>query len=274
MTENKNTSLTRLVYNGEVIHDRGEMLNLTDMWRSKGSPENREPFNWARKEGASFIEAVSVAHNLPDSQVMTKKRGKSGGTWAHWQVGLAYAKYLDHDLHMWVNTAAREKMERRRALPDHVSIAALDDDVRSAIGGIVKDCTRVVIREEISALVAQAVQEAHNTEVHPTVDFSGTVTAADMLDMIGIKPGLRGSTAMITRSMKKFTKNAGCWRTPVHINRSRQWRFPRERAQEWLYGAPLGAELVRSYVTKRLEKKSAPANRESQVVIPFTARAS
>ena len=34
---------------------------------------------------------------------MAKKRGKGGAALAHWQVGMAYAKYLNHDFHMWCN---------------------------------------------------------------------------------------------------------------------------------------------------------------------------
>lgn len=103
--------MSALVYQGFVIGDRGEELNLTDMWKAAGSPVNKEPFNWERFEGKGFIEAVAVAHNLSQPQVIRKKAGKGGGTWAHWQIGIAYAKYLDHGFHMWANTAVREKME-------------------------------------------------------------------------------------------------------------------------------------------------------------------
>ena len=100
-----------LVYQGHVIGDKGDDLSLTDMWKAAGSPASKEPFNWERFDGRGFIEAVAVAHNLSATQVMRKKAGKGGGTWAHWQIGIAYAKYLDHGFHMWANTAVREKME-------------------------------------------------------------------------------------------------------------------------------------------------------------------
>ncbi len=107
----ENTSSKQLVYQGHVIRDRGEMISLTDMWKAAGSPSNREPFNWARKEGAAFIEAVAVTHNLPDSQVMAKKQGKSGGTFGHWQIAIAFAKYLSPEFHMWCNEVVRAHME-------------------------------------------------------------------------------------------------------------------------------------------------------------------
>lgn len=107
-----------LDYNGSVIRIDDDKLNLTDMWRAAGSPENREPYNWARKEGAAFIEAVSLNLNLPDSQVLTSTRGKNGGTTAHWQIGLAYAKYLSPEFHMWCNTVVRDRMENKPAQQD------------------------------------------------------------------------------------------------------------------------------------------------------------
>jgi hypothetical protein len=102
-----------LDYNGVQIRDKGEMLSLTDMWKAAGSPENREPYNWSRKEGRTFIEATSIAHNLTVRQVITKKQGRNGGTMAHWQIGLAYAKYLSPEFHMWCNQVVREHMEEK-----------------------------------------------------------------------------------------------------------------------------------------------------------------
>lgn len=106
---------TALVYQGTLIADKGEMLSLTDMWKAAGSLENREPFNWSRKEGGAFIDAVALAHNLTENQVMTTRRGKGGATFAHWQIGLAYAKYLSPEFHMWCNQVVRERMEGHAA---------------------------------------------------------------------------------------------------------------------------------------------------------------
>jgi len=67
------------------------MLSITDMWKAGGSTINREPFSWARREGAPFIEAVCIGLNLSQGQVYLTRRGKhGGGTWAHWQIAFAY----------------------------------------------------------------------------------------------------------------------------------------------------------------------------------------
>lgn len=128
---NRNTKLAQpttlpalLEYEGHIIHGRDEMLSLTDMWRAAGSPANREPFNWERKEGAAFIEAVTLSHNLPAGQVMEKRQGKGGGTFAHWQIALAYAKYLSPEFHMWCNTVVRDHMEGRPAASVNLAISA------------------------------------------------------------------------------------------------------------------------------------------------------
>lgn len=100
-----------LVYQGTLIRDKGEMLSLTDMWKAAGSPEGQRPANWARKEGSAFIAFIADTHNVPVGHIIKGQRGKGGETFAHWQAGIAYAKTLNHEFHMWCNQAVREKME-------------------------------------------------------------------------------------------------------------------------------------------------------------------
>lgn len=86
---------------------RGDMLSLTDMWKAHGSDPARQPSNWLGSADAmNFIEVL----NPGNSGVMAKK-GKNGGTYAHWQIAMAYAKYLSPEFHMWCNTVVRERME-------------------------------------------------------------------------------------------------------------------------------------------------------------------
>src|SRR3989304_6096039 len=103
----------RLVYSGTPIGERGETLCLTDMWRAAGSIANREPWNWARFEGKPFVEFITENLNLSSTQVWNSERGQHGGTWAHWQIGMAYAKYLSHEFHAWCNVVVRAHMEGR-----------------------------------------------------------------------------------------------------------------------------------------------------------------
>lgn len=71
-----------LAHNGQPIADRYEMLALTDMWKLAGCPANRQPYLWIRKEGATFVEAVAIALNLPVGQVLKSQPGRYGRTFA------------------------------------------------------------------------------------------------------------------------------------------------------------------------------------------------
>ena len=106
------TPTSTLSYQGTTIRLRGAMLNLTDMWRAAGCPEYRRPIHWLVLEETARFRAHAQTHwtepdgpvspNIiqddiirldPDGFVATI-RGRHGGTWAHWQLALAYARYL------------------------------------------------------------------------------------------------------------------------------------------------------------------------------------
>lgn len=111
--------MKELVYNGHVIGHQEEMLSLTDMWRAAGSPAKKDPYEWGRYAGREFIEFIAEnlkpgsARNekLPKNIWKTVRGGSKPGTSAHWQIGLAYAKYLSHEFHAWCNTVVRGAME-------------------------------------------------------------------------------------------------------------------------------------------------------------------
>ncbi|MDO9713867.1 KilA-N domain-containing protein [Paracraurococcus lichenis] len=53
---------------------------------------------------------------------MATTRGRYGATWAHWQLALAYARYLSPEFHLWCNTVVRD------ALTWHAGLPAADGD--------------------------------------------------------------------------------------------------------------------------------------------------
>jgi hypothetical protein len=48
----------------------------------------------------AFLDHVALISNPGNSGIIESKRGKNGGTSAHWQIGLAYAKYLSPEF-LW-----------------------------------------------------------------------------------------------------------------------------------------------------------------------------
>ena len=119
-----------LAYAGTVIRKRGPMLNLTDMWRAADSPANRRPAQWlALDETAQFRaylnSRLAEAELRPGSNIVQDDicaappdgltlavRGTGGGTWAHWQLAIAYARYLSPAFHLWCNDVLRTVMEQ------------------------------------------------------------------------------------------------------------------------------------------------------------------
>jgi hypothetical protein len=130
-----------LNYQGNDIRRREHMLNLTDMWRATGSPKNQRPIDWLNDEqakqlvlhlGREGIRKRSMPPNLkvvnnhlldvPTGELIIKQRGRAGTTWAHWQLALAYARYLSPAFHVWCNDVVRAVMEQ----PEHARPAGDD----------------------------------------------------------------------------------------------------------------------------------------------------
>lgn len=85
-----------VMFNGATIHIAEEM-NLTEMWRASKKSVSHNPNNWMRKEGSEFIKTMHS--NATDSRISIRtKRGQGGGTFAHWQIGMEYARYLSPEL--------------------------------------------------------------------------------------------------------------------------------------------------------------------------------
>lgn len=113
-----------LTYNGAAIRDRNQMLSLTDMWRAAGSPQSREPFQWIRSaEAGRFVEFIlSNLRISQDEGIQQVRGGTDPGTWAHWQIAMAYAKYLSPEFHAWCNEVVRAHMEGQIA-PNFAGLA-------------------------------------------------------------------------------------------------------------------------------------------------------
>src|SRR5919107_373635 len=130
-----------LSYRGRPIRLRGAMLNLTDMWRAAGCPQHPRPAKWLAFEETARFRAHAQAHwtetegqeseeeqpadNVPPEDIIgldpdglvAALRGRRGGTWAHWQLALSYARYLSPGFHLWCNTVVRAAMARHAGPP-------------------------------------------------------------------------------------------------------------------------------------------------------------
>ena len=239
-----------LTYQGMPIADRGEKLSLTDMWRAAGSPSGRAPADWraltSTLEFSDHVATILNAGNSGNELFTVTRGGKAPGTWAHWQMGLAYAKYLNHDFHMWGNQAIREKMEQKAIASTH-GLSGYDIKI---IGNVVKNCAGVAIREQLAELLPQMLTSAVasiGSMVAPGVPspmIRQGRTAGQIWNAHGF-PRLR-STAWFGNRLTEM----GCGiygRGELGDNRARL--FDPDKASDWIKGG--GRRLIEGYVKER-----------------------
>jgi len=100
-------------YNGiQIAFEGKEKISLTDLWKAAGSERTSAPNFWIeQEENQRFIGTIAKSLNATLDCIIKTKRGKGGGTWSHWQIALAYAKYLSPELHMFVNQCFMERLQ-------------------------------------------------------------------------------------------------------------------------------------------------------------------
>jgi hypothetical protein len=143
----------RLYFKSQAIREDGEFLCLTDMWRAAAVAESKRPAEWLRhdatQEFASYLETVGAAHSL-----VRTAEGRSGATWAHWQLAMAYAKYLSPEFHAWCNEVVRAVMQGRAPMAASADLATIREAVLALTQVVSVLATRVNAIDERSAGVA------------------------------------------------------------------------------------------------------------------------
>ena len=100
-------------YNGHEIDFSQDMVSLTQMWRACGSERHKQPSQWMRYDHADeLLSELSKMAKTVKSQFWKTKRGRiGGGTFAHWQLGIAYAQFLDPRFQLFYGQLVRERFE-------------------------------------------------------------------------------------------------------------------------------------------------------------------
>ena len=109
------------------------MGSLTDLWKAAGSNQNQKPVIWIRHDDAQrFVKEVGKREKVTGDHLFFIKAGCKGGTFAHWQIALAYAKYLSPEMHMAANAVFRGYVNADPAM------AASIDDWKAAPGVVME----------------------------------------------------------------------------------------------------------------------------------------
>lgn len=239
------SDLPMLVYKGEVIHERREMLSLTDMWKAAGSDPSKQPAKWrelpSSKDFAAHVAGV-ILRKSEDEIFKVARGGRQPQTWAHWQIGIAYAKYLDHDFHMWCNTAVRERMEGASCSGSAIA-SDLGPDARRAVGGIVKSVVPGIVAEALAIILPGMLEKQLEADSRAVA--------------IGFKPALlvliekkvpprrrRAFSQKVSARLRRFSADHGF---ETRISReSGRWLFQIEAINAWL--AHEGERLIRDHI--------------------------
>jgi hypothetical protein len=131
------------------------LVSLTDIFKqaeANGLTDGkRDPRRWKDEAGADFIAAIAGALNVPAADIMKSTRGKGGGTYAHWQIALAYAKYLSPILHMQVNEVYARFQKADISLAGDIADRATPEDAKRLAARV----NGVVVRNEFTAALAK-----------------------------------------------------------------------------------------------------------------------
>ena len=242
MTEHK-MHHSVLIYNETEIRAVGERLNLTDMWKAAGSPSGRAPGDWIVLESTKeFVSHVELIAGISGNLVVTKT-GRNGRTEAHWQIGIAYAKYLSPEFHMWANQVVRNVMEGKPALDgeDHDMIRRTDGISRML-------AHKVTGIEKMTKLLCDATTEQWSRLDDLESRIGGLLLAADgrvaALEYVSVKELLNEAKAVqkgrnsINRKIgRELRDRALLSRPPLAVRKcphSGVWLFPRDFAGAYM----------------------------------------
>lgn len=235
-----------LVYNGQSIDMRSDRMSLTSMFKAAGSPPNQDPAQWQRSAAAeAFIDAVSINMGISHNNLVESR--KRGGTWAHWQVAFAYAKYLSPEFHMWCNQVVRERMEGK-ALATATTLTEYDKQI---LGNMIKNCTGVVIKEQIGQLLPAMLDTmvAARLAEHSYLLRRGK-TAGQIWREYGFPP-IRVTSWFSNRLVKMGCQIDGGGRGELGLGTAKL--FDPDKADLWLRNG--GKALVEQYIQERQGQK-------------------
>jgi hypothetical protein len=132
------------------------MVNLTDLWRANGSPQNKAPYDWSRiqqtLDRCAHLAYTGIAR---ESCFRIEKRGPASATWAHWKLAIDYAEYLSNECWSRCKDMIRAYVEGRHrpGLPPEVPRDALSI-LRLAVDALETQDKRIQTLELTTAALA------------------------------------------------------------------------------------------------------------------------
>ena len=97
----------------QLVEKEG-LYSLTDLWKKAGEVKDKAPSQWTRnKTSREFIDYISKSAKM-HSPIKTIYNDGRNEVFAHWQIVLAYAKFISHEFHAEVNQVFKERQEENQ----------------------------------------------------------------------------------------------------------------------------------------------------------------
>jgi hypothetical protein len=187
----------RLYFKQSAIRDDGEFLCLTDMWRAAGSDKSKRPAKWLETEAAREF-ADYLRNDIRHTDIIRSERGSAGqrgggATWAHWQLGLAYAKYLSPEFHAWCNDVVRAVMQGRPPQPSQqIDVAALTQSILATAIPLIMQTVDARIDAKVQGVSLGVIRPWEHGALVRRIN-----AAADAVHAIGARPSRRSARSYV-----------------------------------------------------------------------------
>lgn len=101
-------------FRSHVVQNSNGLVNLTELWRAAGSKDTARPSDWLQQDQTkAFLDHLSGGNDPAQTGLINATRGRSGGTWGHWQIALMYAQYLSPEFRQWSNTILQKAISEQ-----------------------------------------------------------------------------------------------------------------------------------------------------------------
>ena len=101
-------------YNGkDFLLDvaEGNLIDLNSLYVIVGSPINKDPYQWTKSPiTQQLVKSLLATLNIRNKRSILKAK-KGLPVESHWQLAVAYAKYLAPEFHLAVNQVFKERLE-------------------------------------------------------------------------------------------------------------------------------------------------------------------
>jgi hypothetical protein len=135
-------------FNGIRLQPQDDSLfALNTLYEMAGRPENKEPAQWKRlPQTEKLVAQIAKELNMDKSHILKSKRGKGGGSFAHWKLAMDYAGYLSVELRSayydWIRQFLEEEanpdLKIKRAIDKYRKAGKSEDWISKRVEGIQK----------------------------------------------------------------------------------------------------------------------------------------